>query len=146
MADRRRVRLEIEGIVQGVGFRPFLHRLAARLHLGGWCRNTTAGVTLELEGDAEDLAAFRAALRREAPPLAVIERVRESPCPSPLVRQRNAHTRKVSPSQRTPHPSPPTECRLSPSSPKERMRHPCRERKTGNTANTVSALWRIYPI
>ncbi|HIS52454.1 MAG TPA: carbamoyltransferase HypF [Candidatus Onthomonas avicola] len=84
MADRRRVRLEVEGIVQGVGFRPFLHRLAARLHLGGWCRNTTAGVTLELEGDAEDLAAFRAALRREAPPLAVIERVRETPCPSPL--------------------------------------------------------------
>ena len=72
MADRRRVRLEVEGIVQGVGFRPFLHRLAARLHLGGWCRNTTAGVTQELEGDAEDLAAFRAALRREAPPLAVM--------------------------------------------------------------------------
>ena len=39
-----RLHIEIAGIVQGVGFRPFLHRLARREHLAGWARNTPAGV------------------------------------------------------------------------------------------------------
>lgn len=74
MLDRR-IHLDICGIVQGVGFRPFLHRLTARLHLSGWVRNTGTGVELELEGDVADLEAFLHALRTQAPPLAVIREV-----------------------------------------------------------------------
>lgn len=74
-----RIRVEVRGIVQGVGFRPFLHRLARRLGLNGWARNIPAGVELELEGPADALAAFRTALTAEAPPLAVVEEVRVTP-------------------------------------------------------------------
>ena len=48
----KRLRLQVNGIVQGVGFRPFLHRLARRFALAGWVRNTAAGVEGELEGQA----------------------------------------------------------------------------------------------
>lgn len=73
--DKLRVRLEISGIVQGVGFRPFLHRLTNRFRLSGWVRNTSAGVELELEGARADVEGFLSALRGEAPPLSVIDRV-----------------------------------------------------------------------
>ena len=69
----RRVRAEISGIVQGVGFRPFLHRLAAREQLTGWARNTPAGVELELEGPAAALDRFVETVRTAPPPLAVVE-------------------------------------------------------------------------
>lgn len=69
----RRVRIELSGIVQGVGFRPFLHRLAAREHLTGWARNTPAGVELELEGPAAALDRFVETVRTAPPPLAVVE-------------------------------------------------------------------------
>ena len=72
----KRLRLQVNGIVQGVGFRPFLHRLARRFALAGWVRNTAAGVEGELEGQAAALAAFVQALRREAPPLAVVEEIK----------------------------------------------------------------------
>ena len=71
----KRLRLQVNGIVQGVGFRPFLHRLARRFALAGWVRNTAAGVEGELEGQAAALAAFVQALRCEAPPLAVVEEI-----------------------------------------------------------------------
>ena len=71
----KRQRLLIEGIVQGVGFRPFVHRQAARLGLSGWARNTAAGLELELEGPAEALDEFLRTLRTAPPPLAVIEGV-----------------------------------------------------------------------
>jgi len=64
--------LHIAGIVQGVGFRPFVFRLAAELGLTGWVRNSPAGVELELQGRAEQLAGFRQRLQAELPPLAVI--------------------------------------------------------------------------
>ncbi|WP_136514526.1 carbamoyltransferase HypF [Geomonas edaphica] len=72
MTTRQRASLEIDGIVQGVGFRPFVYRLALRLGLSGWVRNTGQGVQIEAEGEAEALAAFSRALREEAPPLAVV--------------------------------------------------------------------------
>ena len=72
MTDVRRTRITIEGTVQGVGFRPFVFRLAERHGLAGWVRNTTAGVVVEAEGDARQLASFVAGLGAEAPPLAVI--------------------------------------------------------------------------
>lgn len=76
MSETARLRLTISGIVQGVGFRPFLHRLANRLALGGWVRNTAGGVELELEGSGDALEAFQKALRDSPPPLAVIEEIR----------------------------------------------------------------------
>src|SRR5699024_6376851 len=75
----RRVRVEISGIVQGVGFRPFLHRLAAREQLTGWARNTPAGVELELEGDGAAIGRFVQTVRTAPPPLAVVEEVTVRP-------------------------------------------------------------------
>lgn len=65
----------IEGIVQGVGFRPFVHRQAVRLGLNGWARNTAAGLELELEGPSGALDEFLCTLRTAPPPLAMIEGV-----------------------------------------------------------------------
>ena len=72
----QRIRAEIKGIVQGVGFRPFIHRLVRDHHLLGCIRNTSSGVTLELEGEEADLAAFLQELPDRAPPLSVIEEIR----------------------------------------------------------------------
>jgi hydrogenase maturation protein HypF len=76
-----RARIEFEGIVQGVGFRPFLHRLAQELCLAGWALNSSAGVLLELEGRREQLEAFVSRVAPEAPPLSriLVTRVRYLP-------------------------------------------------------------------
>ncbi len=66
-------RLEVTGVVQGVGFRPFVHRLARRHGLAGWVRNAGGAVQVELEGSDASIADFLTELRREAPPLARIE-------------------------------------------------------------------------
>ena len=79
VADRARAVVRVEGIVQGVGFRPFVHSLATRLQLAGFVGNDTRGVIIEVEGRPADLDAFREALTGRAPPLAVIERVTVSP-------------------------------------------------------------------
>ena len=63
----------ITGIVQGVGFRPFVYSLATRLALTGWVRNTSAGVEIEVDGTPEALQSFTKGLREEAPPLARID-------------------------------------------------------------------------
>jgi len=81
MSTPARARVQVEGIVQGVGFRPFVFRLAARHRLGGWVRNTPAGVLLEAEGADEDLDRFLRALSPEAPPLAVVSALRTSRLP-----------------------------------------------------------------
>ncbi|MFN4259122.1 MAG: carbamoyltransferase HypF [Gemmataceae bacterium] len=70
---RAAVRLLVRGQVQGVGFRPFVYRLACRCRLGGAVRNTSAGVVIELEGAPEDLKRFQDLLRAEAPEAATIE-------------------------------------------------------------------------
>ena len=75
MTGRKRLRIRVEGIVQGVGFRPFVHALAVRHGLGGFVGNNTEGVFIEVEGLPAHLHRFVEALDREAPPLAVIERV-----------------------------------------------------------------------
>jgi hydrogenase maturation protein HypF len=70
-----RVRARVEGTVQGVGFRPFVYRLAGELRLAGWVLNDERGVLLEAEGEAAAVESFLERLRSEAPPLASIERV-----------------------------------------------------------------------
>ncbi|HEX5819315.1 MAG TPA: carbamoyltransferase HypF [Gemmatimonadales bacterium] len=67
--------LAVSGVVQGVGFRPFVHRLALRYGLAGWVRNTAGEVQIHVEGDAAALDVFELALVAEAPPLSRVERV-----------------------------------------------------------------------
>jgi hydrogenase maturation protein HypF len=71
-----RVRARVQGTVQGVGFRPYVYRLARAERLGGWVRNDERGVVLEVEGAVDAVERFLARLPREAPPLAAVERVR----------------------------------------------------------------------
>lgn len=68
-------RLRITGIVQGVGFRPFVWSLARELRLTGWVRNDSAGVEIAVEGASADIAVLLQRLRAEAPSLARVESV-----------------------------------------------------------------------
>lgn len=72
-SGRVRVRLEIQGIVQGVGFRPFVYRLASALHLNGFVRNHDHGVEVQLEGSAKALQTFLLRFHAELPPLASVD-------------------------------------------------------------------------
>lgn len=73
--ERIRANLKINGIVQGVGFRPFIHRQVTEHGLFGWIRNTSEGVELELEGMENAVHCFGEELKPKAPKLAVIETV-----------------------------------------------------------------------
>jgi hydrogenase maturation protein HypF len=79
--DVRR-QIEVSGIVQGVGFRPYVYRLATGRQLRGTIRNTPAGVTIEIQGPAETVQDFVEHLPAEAPPLARITSlaVHDMPC------------------------------------------------------------------
>jgi len=72
MSARVRKAVEVTGIVQGVGFRPYVYRLALARHLAGFITNTAAGVSIEVEGPAEAVDEFISRLPVEAPPLARI--------------------------------------------------------------------------
>ena len=77
-----RRQIEVSGIVQGVGFRPYVYRLATGRRLRGTIRNTSAGVTIEIQGPAETVQDFVERLAAEAPPLARITSlaIHELPC------------------------------------------------------------------
>lgn len=68
-----RAHAEIKGIVQGVGFRPFIHQLAREFGMKGWVLNATDGVTLEVEGELGRVEGFLRSLQTETPPLVVID-------------------------------------------------------------------------
>ena len=72
---KERWQVQVEGIVQGVGFRPFVHRLAQELELAGFVCNTGAGVLAEVEGPTVSLQEFMRRLAAEAPPMALVERI-----------------------------------------------------------------------
>ncbi len=74
-----RMRVRVGGTVQGVGFRPFVFRLAQELALGGWVRNDERGVELEIEGARDAVDAFLLRVREQAPPLARVEDVSWQP-------------------------------------------------------------------
>ena len=65
--------LSVRGVVQGVGFRPFVYGLAAKHNLKGWVCNTSEDVKIEIEGEAEAIEQFKLELQTKAPPLARIE-------------------------------------------------------------------------
>ena len=72
-AARGRMKIAVRGAVQGVGFRPFVYRLATELDLKGWVINSTHGVFIEIEGASEFLCDFMRRLRRERPARAIIQ-------------------------------------------------------------------------
>ncbi|NIM93199.1 MAG: carbamoyltransferase HypF [Anaerolineales bacterium] len=81
MKELQGVRIHITGVVQGVGFRPFVYSLAKELALTGWVRNTSAGVDIELDGPPEVIEDFISALRTDAPPLARIDSIQSDVMP-----------------------------------------------------------------
>ncbi|WP_227815867.1 carbamoyltransferase HypF [Nitrogeniibacter aestuarii] len=73
LLERRRVR--VRGIVQGVGFRPFVYRLAQELDLAGWVRNDAEGVEMEVQGLPGNISALLVRMVKEAPRLARVDHV-----------------------------------------------------------------------
>src|SRR6478609_1438158 len=73
MTARRRLRICVRGVVQGVGFRPYVYTCAAAAGLTGSVRNDSSGAIVEVEGDEPAVEAFLTRLQRQPPPLAVIE-------------------------------------------------------------------------
>lgn len=69
----KRIHIHLTGIVQGVGFRPFVYNLARRLGLKGWVLNSSEGVHIEIEGSPEKLEQFLSLLQKEKPPRAEIK-------------------------------------------------------------------------
>jgi hydrogenase maturation protein HypF len=81
VTQRIRTAVRVEGIVQGVGFRPFVYSLATGLGLGGLVGNDSDGVFAEVEGPPAAVEAFLSSLARDAPPLARVERITTSAMP-----------------------------------------------------------------
>lgn len=73
--NNKRLSIQIEGAVQGVGFRPFVYRLAIELALAGWVTNTARGVLIDVEGGAHRLRRFQRRLRAERPAHALVQRL-----------------------------------------------------------------------
>ena len=71
----KRMRISIRGAVQGVGFRPFIYRLASELGLFGWVSNTPQGVSIEVEGDTDRVAAFALRIGLEKPSISFIQSI-----------------------------------------------------------------------
>jgi len=73
--NKQRRLITVRGVVQGVGFRPFVHRLATQLGLSGFVLNTSGSVEIDIEGGAEQIKTFLLQLRTEAPAVAHIENI-----------------------------------------------------------------------
>lgn len=74
------LKIRINGIVQGVGFRPFVYTQAVRRQLTGWVRNTSSGVEIEVNGSPREVNTFLKSLQMSAPPLAKIDHLESQPC------------------------------------------------------------------
>ena len=73
------ISIHVTGIVQGVGFRPFVYNLAEKLLLSGWVRNTSAGVDIYLEGQSSAIGEFLSALKKSPPTLSKIDNIIAKP-------------------------------------------------------------------
>ncbi|MCT7969295.1 carbamoyltransferase HypF [Laspinema sp. D1] len=78
MPNLTRVSITVRGAVQGVGFRPFIYRLATELQLNGWVNNSAQGVFIEVEGTPEQLETFLLRLDREKPAISFIQSLESS--------------------------------------------------------------------
>jgi len=87
----KRIRLEIKGVVQGVGFRPYLYNLAQRHELSGWVQNNSKGISSEIQG--EQTTAFIQALGAEPPPMAHIDHITTNEIP---IRKEKGFTIRIS--------------------------------------------------
>lgn len=94
----------VRGVVQGVGFRPFVHRAAAACGLDGWVRNEAGAVRIRIEGTSAAVEDFLGALRREGPPLARIDRLETAPAAASGVRGFAVRPSAAAPSGRLPVP------------------------------------------
>ena len=77
----KRLLVKVSGIVQGVGFRPYVYRLAQRLNLNGTVKNSSDGVSIEIEGDTNSTGRFVDALILRSPPLAQITEIKSQEIP-----------------------------------------------------------------
>src|SRR4029077_20082588 len=74
---KQRLRITLRGAVQGVGFRPFVYRLATEMSLNGWVLNSASGLVVEVEGTSDELARCEQRIEAERPKASVIT-IRES--------------------------------------------------------------------
>ena len=72
---KTRLQVQVRGVVQGVGFRPFIYSLALQAHLKGKVRNTTSGVLIDVEGEPESIESFITNIRLHPPAPARIESI-----------------------------------------------------------------------
>lgn len=72
--------IKVTGIVQGVGFRPFIYRIALEHHISGWVCNAIDGVNIHAEGETKDLDAFTVALSSQYPPAAQVKEISFDEC------------------------------------------------------------------
>ena len=79
--NKVRRKIEINGIVQGVGFRPTVYRLANEYNLKGAVYNDSKGVTLDIEGEPEIINSFLDDLKKNPPPLSKIEEIKSENLP-----------------------------------------------------------------
>ncbi|MBW1698874.1 MAG: carbamoyltransferase HypF [Deltaproteobacteria bacterium] len=96
----RRMKISIQGTVQGIGFRPFVFNLARRNHLNGYVTNTSEGVEIEVEGESDGIELFLNAIEQSPPPLAHITDIIRTPIPliqeeKFVIRQSRAHEQKI---------------------------------------------------
>ena len=75
MDKPKRYLIHISGIVQGVGFRPFVFNLANKHNIKGWVKNTSSGVKVEIEGFQKQILDFTTQLKLDAPPLASLDQI-----------------------------------------------------------------------
>jgi hydrogenase maturation protein HypF len=108
-ASLSRKRIQLTGLVQGVGFRPFVFRLAHQHGVRGWVRNHASGLLIEAEAHAANLERFLAGLREDAPPLARIESLQVQAVPP---RGEDGFQIHASPPQETPSSFPPPDLAL----------------------------------
>lgn len=72
----KRIFIKVQGIVQGVGFRPYVYNLAINLKLNGWVNNNSEGVYIDIEGNEDDIKKFIYILKSTPPPLSRIENIK----------------------------------------------------------------------
>jgi len=81
LTARRRLAIAVRGVVQGVGFRPFVYRLALELGVAGWVKNRSDGVRIEVQGPSDKVERFVDLLETTAPPQAILEELRVEEAP-----------------------------------------------------------------